>query len=70
MLNYPALTFRAATSQLIILPNILRVRVLNVMGGVVKLQSVVNLKIKIDISWNWITELNPNFSTSNIPPLE
>ncbi len=39
------------------------------MGGGVKLQSVVNLKIKIDISWNWITELNPNFAHKQNTPL-
>ncbi len=40
------------------------------MGGGVKLESFVNLKIKIDISWNQITELNPNFAHKQIPPLE
>ncbi len=39
------------------------------MGDGVKLQSVVNLKIKIDIAWNWITELDPNFAHKQNTPL-
>ncbi len=40
-----------------------------VLGGPVKLQLIVNLYIKVDIWWNWITELNPNFTHGLHNPL-